>query len=42
MVEWFVDCGIYFTIFDDYHDAEDFCREHGIPVESISEGDPEE
>jgi hypothetical protein len=41
MGEWFVDCGIYFTIFEDYHEAEVFCREHGISVKNIYEGDPE-
>lgn len=36
-MKYFVDCGIYYTIFDSYREAKIFCGERGIHPENIYE-----
>ena len=39
---YFVDCGIHYTYFKTYREAETFCGERGIHPENIYEADDDE
>ena len=41
-MKYYVDCGIYYTYFETYREAEIFCGEHGINPEEIYENHEDE
>ena len=41
-MEYLVDCGIYYTCFETYREAEIFCCERGIHPENICINNEEE